>query len=59
MLYILWKGNHPEVTYRGGQESIVHLVADVRSVAATRTSHRSRPSAAGTTERRWDDDRAR
>jgi hypothetical protein len=34
MLYILWKGNHPEVTYRGGQESIVHLVADVRSAAA-------------------------
>jgi ssDNA thymidine ADP-ribosyltransferase DarT-like protein len=34
MLYILWRGNHPEVTYRGGQDSIIHLVADARRVIA-------------------------
>ncbi|RME72877.1 MAG: DUF4433 domain-containing protein [Planctomycetota bacterium] len=29
MLYLLHKGNHPELAYRGGQEPIVHLVADL------------------------------
>ncbi len=29
MLYILHMGNHPEVAYRGGQRSIVHLQADL------------------------------
>lgn len=29
MLFLLHKGNHPEVTYRGGQEPIVHLVAEM------------------------------
>ena len=28
MLYILHRGNHPNLTYRGGQEPIVHLQAD-------------------------------
>lgn len=32
MLYVISKGNHPNVTYRGGQEPIVHLVADLREV---------------------------
>ena len=32
MLYLLHMGNHEEVTYRGGQKNIVHLVADVRKV---------------------------
>lgn len=34
MLYILSRGNHQEVAYRGGQEPILHLVTDVRSVVA-------------------------
>lgn len=34
MLYLLHKGNREGVTYRGGQQQIVHLVADVpRTVA--------------------------
>jgi hypothetical protein len=32
MLFILHRGNHPEVAYKGGQESIVHLEADLRTV---------------------------
>jgi hypothetical protein len=32
MLYILRMGNHPDVSYRGGQESIVHLQADFYQV---------------------------
>ena len=28
MLYILHMGNHPDVTYRGGQQPIIHLQAD-------------------------------
>jgi hypothetical protein len=32
MLYILHKGNHPEITYRGGQQPIIHLQADLRRV---------------------------
>ena len=28
MLFLLFKGNHPEITYQGGQEPIVHLEAD-------------------------------
>ncbi len=30
MLYILYMGNHPSLTYRGGQGPIVHLVADLK-----------------------------
>ncbi len=29
MLYILHRGNDPELTYRGGQEPIIHLEADL------------------------------
>ncbi len=32
MLYILHKGNHPDVSYRGGQKPIVHLQADFNAV---------------------------
>ena len=32
MLYILHKGNHPDLDYHGGQEPIIHLQADLRSV---------------------------
>lgn len=29
MLYILYMGNHPDITYRGGQGPILHLQADL------------------------------
>jgi hypothetical protein len=32
MLYLLHMGNHPELTYRGGQGPIIHLVADLHEV---------------------------
>ena len=32
MLYILYMGNHIDVSYRGGQQSIVHLQADFHTV---------------------------
>lgn len=30
MLYLIHQGNHPELSYRGGQGPIVHLEADLR-----------------------------
>lgn len=32
MLYILYKGNHPGISYRGGQEPIIHLRAPLLRV---------------------------
>ena len=32
MLYVIYRANHPELDYRGGQESIIHLEADLHSV---------------------------
>jgi ssDNA thymidine ADP-ribosyltransferase, DarT len=32
MLYILHMGNHPDVSYKGGQQPIVHLQADFNTV---------------------------
>src|SRR5437867_9668826 len=32
MLYVIHCANHPELTYRGGQEPIVHLEADLQAV---------------------------
>ncbi len=32
MLFVIYRGNHPELTYRGGQGPIVHLEADLRKV---------------------------
>jgi hypothetical protein len=34
MLFVLYKGNRPGLTYQGGQRPIVHLVADMEEVAA-------------------------
>ncbi|TVQ20049.1 MAG: DUF4433 domain-containing protein [Leptolyngbya sp. DLM2.Bin15] len=34
MLYIIHCGNHPSLTYRGGQEPIVHLQADLHNCVA-------------------------
>lgn len=31
MLYLIWKGNHADLDYRGGQGPIVHLEADLRA----------------------------
>jgi hypothetical protein len=32
MLYVIHRGTNPELTYRGGQDPIVHLVADLHNV---------------------------
>ena len=32
MLYILYMANHPDLAYRGGQRSIIHLQADLYAV---------------------------
>ena len=34
MLYMFKRGNSPEITYRGGQEPIIHLVADMYKTAS-------------------------
>jgi hypothetical protein len=34
MLYLIYQGNHPELGYRGGQSSILHLEADLRAAVA-------------------------
>jgi hypothetical protein len=34
MLYVIYKANHPELTYRGGQGPIVHLEADLHATVA-------------------------
>jgi hypothetical protein len=34
MLYLLYRGNHPELTYTGGQGPIVHLEANLYDVVA-------------------------
>jgi len=34
MLYLIYQANHPELDYRGGQEPIVHLQADLRKYVA-------------------------
>jgi len=43
MLYLIWQANHPELTYRGGQEPIIHLEADLEAAVAW----------AGENRRRW------
>jgi hypothetical protein len=34
MLYIISRGDHPEVAYRGGQGPIIHLETDLREAVA-------------------------
>lgn len=34
MLYLIYRRNHPELAYQGGQEPIVHLEADLRDTVA-------------------------
>lgn len=43
MLYVIHQANHPELAYRGGQESIVHLESDLYQAV----------SWAEQTQRRW------
>lgn len=39
MLYVIHRANHPDLAYRGGQEPIVHLVADLLRVVAWAGEH--------------------
>ena len=39
MLYLLIRGNHPELHYQGGQEPILHLVADLYEVVEWANKH--------------------
>lgn len=39
MLYILYRGNHPEVSYKGGQEPMIHLQADFNLVTSWANAH--------------------
>ncbi|MGB7412846.1 MAG: DUF4433 domain-containing protein, partial [Thermosynechococcaceae cyanobacterium] len=41
MLYVVHMGNHPELTYRGGQEPIIHLQADFETVVAWASQNRT------------------
>jgi len=43
MLYLIYQGNHPELSYRGGQGPILHFEADMQSVVEW----------AGQQNRRW------
>jgi hypothetical protein len=40
MLYLIWKGNHPELAYREGQERVVYLEADLNEVIHWAESYR-------------------
>jgi hypothetical protein len=42
MLYLLYMGNHPGLTYHGGQGPIVHLQADLASTVEWATRSRTR-----------------
>lgn len=42
MLYLLYRGNHPDITYYGGQDPIVHLEADLHRVIAWANSEHRR-----------------
>ena len=42
MLYIIYRGNHPELSYRSGQGPVLHLEADLSATVAWATTHRKR-----------------
>ncbi len=42
MLYLIYRGNDPSMTYRGGQELIVHLQADLHNCVAWAEQHDKR-----------------
>jgi hypothetical protein len=43
MLYLMYQGNHPDLVYRGGQDPIIHLEADLHAAVDWANQH----------ERRW------
>ena len=42
MLYVIYRANHLDLSYRGGQEDIVHLEADLREVVDWATAAKRR-----------------
>lgn len=42
MLYLIYKGNHPDLSYRGGQKAIVHLGANLQDVVTWAESEQKR-----------------
>ena len=42
MLYVIYKGNHPELEYTGGEDPIVHLEADLRQTVDWAVLHGNR-----------------
>ena len=42
MLYLIYQGNHPELEYTRGQEHIIHLEADLYTVAQWATQNNQR-----------------
>ena len=42
MLYLIYRANHPELAYRGGQNPIVHLECDLNEVIAAANKHSRR-----------------
>lgn len=42
MLYLLHKGNHQDLPYRGGQRPVIHLEADLHSVVEWANANRRR-----------------
>lgn len=42
MLYLIYQGNHPEMTYRGGQGPILHFEADLNAVVAWASARAAR-----------------
>ena len=42
MLYLMYQGNHPDLDYRGGQDPIIHLEADLQAVVDWAKRHKRR-----------------
>lgn len=42
MLYVIYRANHPELSYRGGQDPILHLEADLRQTVTWAEEHDQR-----------------
>lgn len=42
MLFLINQGNHPNITYRGGQNSIIHLESDLHASIAWATENNKR-----------------
>jgi ssDNA thymidine ADP-ribosyltransferase, DarT len=42
MLYLIYQGNHPDLVYRGGQDPIMHLEADLHATVDWAKRHKRR-----------------